>query len=170
MLGPRTCLLGLTAALLYLAACGQGEGGRCQVSSDCASGLICDSTTGNGKCVSPNASANDAAPSKDSAVDVPIVSTSEVGADTLVTPKIDSAEVDSTEGDATPADATPAEVDATPAEVDAGVVDVAPAQVDVGTTDVAPPQVDVGTADVAPAQVDVDEVDSGSPDATQIDG
>ncbi len=162
MLGPRTCHLGLTAALLCLAACGEGEGGRCQINSDCASGLSCqDGTTGNGKCVSQNPAGTT---TNDAAVDVAVASASDVGADTLVTPEVDSAEVDAAE-----IEASPAEVDATPAEVDAGVVDVAPAQVDVRTVDVAPAQVDVRTVDVAPAQVDVGEVDSGSLDATQID-
>jgi hypothetical protein len=42
------CLLGLAA---IPAACGQNEGGRCQINSDCASGLVCkDFAYGNGKC------------------------------------------------------------------------------------------------------------------------
>ena len=42
------CLLGLSAVF---AACGQNEGGRCQVNSDCASGLTCDQPlNGNGIC------------------------------------------------------------------------------------------------------------------------
>ncbi len=53
-----TTLLG--AALLL--GCGQGEGGRCQINSDCASGLTCLSgDSGNGRCVS-NTSAFDVAP------------------------------------------------------------------------------------------------------------
>jgi len=49
--GLPSCLVGLTASLLYFAACGQNEGGRCQIDSDCASGLECkDGTSGNGVC------------------------------------------------------------------------------------------------------------------------
>ena len=50
-LGSHTCLLGLTAALLLCATCGQNDGGRCQVNSDCGSGLTCcNGSTGNGLC------------------------------------------------------------------------------------------------------------------------
>lgn len=42
------CLFALAAGF---AACGQGEGGRCQIDSDCASGLRClGVTNGNGSC------------------------------------------------------------------------------------------------------------------------
>ena len=49
-------LCGLSCLLLLGGGCGQNDGGRCQVSSDCASGLICsEGTTGNGKCQQPGA-------------------------------------------------------------------------------------------------------------------
>ncbi|HEY5284030.1 MAG TPA: hypothetical protein VIM14_14655 [Polyangia bacterium] len=42
---------GLMAGLFLFAACGMNAGGRCQIDSDCASGLICKVTTaGNGIC------------------------------------------------------------------------------------------------------------------------
>jgi hypothetical protein len=90
ILGLPTYLLGLTAALLLFAACGQNEGGRCQVNSDCASGLKCNSTTGNGICVSQNTvpSNNDAAP------DLSVMSGPEVGIDTEVTSTIDADTLD----------------------------------------------------------------------------
>ncbi len=48
ILRTGTCLFGLAAAFV---ACSQSEGGRCQVDSDCASGLTCKSReTGNGTC------------------------------------------------------------------------------------------------------------------------
>ena len=51
ILGTTFCLLGLTAVVLLSVACGQNEGGRCQVNSDCASGLVCNQgSTGNGTC------------------------------------------------------------------------------------------------------------------------
>ena len=95
--GPRTCLVGLTAALLLYAACGQNEGGRCQVTSDCASGLICNNNTGNGQCVSPNAvfSTNDAALANDAPEGQPDVSGPELGIDGVVTPESDAEALDS---------------------------------------------------------------------------
>jgi len=49
-------LCGLSLLLLLGGGCGQNEGGRCQVTSDCASGLVCsEGTTGNGVCRSPGA-------------------------------------------------------------------------------------------------------------------
>lgn len=90
--------LGLTAVLLSSVACGQNEGGRCQVTSDCASGLICneDGTTGNGKCKYPNSVAptSDAALAKDLAEDLPVVSGPEVGIDAVATPEIDAETID----------------------------------------------------------------------------
>ncbi len=64
-----TTLLG--AALLL--GCGQNEGGRCQVNSDCASGLLClDNNFGNGHCGSNTSVTPDAAPAPaaDAAADV----------------------------------------------------------------------------------------------------
>jgi hypothetical protein len=55
-----TTLLG--AALLL--GCGQNEGGRCQIPSDCASGLHCSDLSGNGRCI-PNVSVGDAPPAAD---------------------------------------------------------------------------------------------------------
>jgi hypothetical protein len=80
ILGLRTCLLGLTAILLLFAACGQNEGGRCQINSDCASGLTCHDNTGslgNGQCVSSSTvvTNNDAAP------DMSVAAGPEVGID-----------------------------------------------------------------------------------------
>jgi hypothetical protein len=63
--GSLAILLGPSLALLFASGCGQGEGGRCQISSDCASGLVCiEGSTGNGVCKTSNAaviSHNDAA-------------------------------------------------------------------------------------------------------------
>ena len=96
ILAPRTCLLGLMAALFLFVACGQNEGGRCQVNSDCASGLKCNSTTGNGQCVSQSTvpANNDAALAKDEAEDQPAVSGSELGIDTVVTQESDAETID----------------------------------------------------------------------------
>jgi hypothetical protein len=47
---------GLSCLLLLGGGCGQSEGGRCQVGSDCADGLVCsEGTTGNGVCRAPGA-------------------------------------------------------------------------------------------------------------------
>jgi hypothetical protein len=53
ILDLRFCLLGVAASLFFATGCDQGEGDRCQIDSDCASGLRCsDGQTGNGTCVS----------------------------------------------------------------------------------------------------------------------
>jgi hypothetical protein len=83
-LALRPRLLGLTAVLLFFAACGQNEGGRCQVTSDCASGLICTGgLTGNGTCGPQGVvvTQNDAAPEKDADEDQPAMSEPEAGPD-----------------------------------------------------------------------------------------
>jgi hypothetical protein len=46
----RFCLAGLALSLLFAGGCGQNEGGRCQINSDCASGLHCSDNSGNGVC------------------------------------------------------------------------------------------------------------------------
>ena len=47
----RSCLGSVTLLLLLTGGCGQNDGGRCQVTSDCADGLVCsEGTTGNGIC------------------------------------------------------------------------------------------------------------------------
>jgi len=94
--GLPFCLLGLLAALVSFAGCGQNEGGRCQVTSDCASGLICDSNTGNGRCRSQSSVApgSDAAPAKDEAEDQPVVSGPEVGVDAVASPESDAETLD----------------------------------------------------------------------------
>jgi len=76
ILGLRTCLLGLTAILLLFPACGQNEGGRCQIDSDCASGLKCRDTSGNGVCENPASVGTTAA-----APDASVASGPEVGTD-----------------------------------------------------------------------------------------
>ncbi len=55
-------LLGSAIVLLFATGCGQGEGGRCQIDSDCASGLTCHNPeTGNGTCGPNNAGESPAA-------------------------------------------------------------------------------------------------------------
>ncbi len=67
------CILALGASIVTLAACKQGQGERCQVDEDCASGLVCNkakntcqSTTGGDL----DADVIDAAPA-DADVDAP---------------------------------------------------------------------------------------------------
>jgi hypothetical protein len=51
ILGSRALLLGPAIALTLASGCGASEGSRCQINSDCASGLIClEGSTGNGVC------------------------------------------------------------------------------------------------------------------------
>lgn len=103
-------LLGLAAILGLAPGCGQNEGGRCQVTSDCASGLICfQGETGNGVCRAPGTGfTTDASMGQDAAADLALVS----GPETQ-TPGPD-AELDT-------ADTAPAAIDAEPA------IDVEPA-------------------------------------------
>ena len=99
-LGSRTCLIGLTA--FFFTACGQNEGGRCQINSDCGSGLECrNGLTGNGTCQYPaTATTGDAALTGDIGADMPLASGSEVGAEAVVTPAIDGTEIEKTGSDA----------------------------------------------------------------------
>ena len=100
LFGSRTCLLGLTAALFLFVACGQNEGGRCQVNSDCASGLTCNNgLSGNGQCVSSSTvvANNDAALKSDLANDETAPATSDVGTEAAVmsTPGAEPVDADS---------------------------------------------------------------------------
>ena len=66
ILGSPAFLLGLAIVPLFASGCGADEGSRCQIDSDCASGLICENrATGNGTCKPSNARGN---PSADAAV------------------------------------------------------------------------------------------------------
>jgi len=93
--GLPFCLLGLLAALVSFAGCGQNEGGRCQVDSDCGSGLTCkDGPSGNGTCRNPSSVTNDAALTSDLADDVPLSPGPEVGVDAVVSPESDAETLD----------------------------------------------------------------------------
>jgi hypothetical protein len=119
-LGSRTCLLGLTA--FFFTACGQNEGGRCQINSDCGSGLECiNGQTGNGTCQYPaTATTSDAALTSDLGADMPVASDPEVDAEAEVIPATDGTEIDTTENDAGAVlDGTESDVTA----IDAGAVD-----------------------------------------------
>ena len=65
-------LLGLAVVLWLAPGCGQDEGGRCQVDSDCASGLECSDNTGNGVCRKPGATGRTDAAVPDAASDLPV--------------------------------------------------------------------------------------------------
>jgi hypothetical protein len=112
--GTTFCLLGLTASLVLFAACGQNEGGRCQIASDCASGLQCNNgATGNGTCGPQNvvvtqndAALKDAALKNDVAEDVAVPLTSEVGSEAGVTPEVDGEGIDAGSVDSDSLDST----------------------------------------------------------------
>jgi hypothetical protein len=111
------CGLGILASLSFAAGCSQGEGERCQITSDCASGLVCDGagSTGNGVCrKTTSANKNDAAtepgPGEDASVSTPDTEPS-LGEDSAVsTPDTEPATVDG----------QPAGIDAQPSAVDVG--------------------------------------------------
>lgn len=99
---PTFARIVLATILLSLGACGQNEGGRCQIDSDCASGLICrGGDTGNGVCESNQiVSRNDAAPNpaSDAATDVAPDAAADLAPDTttsdlLVSPADASADI-----------------------------------------------------------------------------
>jgi hypothetical protein len=118
--------LSALALLFWLpAGCGQSEGGRCQITSDCASGLVCmENSSGNGRCRKPGSQGSggsDAAAGGDVAEDraspaTPDVAT--VGAESgseAVTPDIalpDSAQVDSAPVDSAMPDVSESEAGA----------------------------------------------------------
>ena len=130
-------LLGLAAVLWLAPGCGQNEGDRCQVSSDCASGLVClGGETGNGVCHKPGGTGNTDAAVPDAAPDLPVS-----GPETE--PPILDLAAERTDLAAPAVDTQPA-VDA---GIDASVVDSAPPVVDAPS-----PTLDTGRAlDVAPA-------------------
>jgi len=98
ILRTGVCLLGLSA---ILAACGQNEGGRCQVNSDCASGLACkEFANGNGICrLSDDTSTPDAATNDDTSGEPPS-SGPDLGLDTPSSSAVDLASADSESVDA----------------------------------------------------------------------
>jgi hypothetical protein len=69
--GFSGCLCTSALALFLASGCGQSEGERCQIDSDCASGLKClEGSSGNGTCT-PNSTAgttNDASLKQDALV------------------------------------------------------------------------------------------------------
>jgi hypothetical protein len=140
---PRICGLFacLTALFLFVPACGQNEGGRCQINSDCGSGLVCkDSDKGNGTC-QPSSTQ----PTSDAAQ---VDAYSVVKADALVT--LDGTEIDST-------------------ALDAGVTLDAAAVLDAGAAMDAAAVLDAGVVMDAAAVLDASVEDSGSFDSIGLD-
>jgi hypothetical protein len=86
------CLLGLSA---ILAACGQNEGGRCQVDSDCGSGLSCNNPAyGNGICKPTGYHSTSDAATNDDTGETPSTSL-DLGPDAPSSSALDLASVDS---------------------------------------------------------------------------
>jgi len=145
---PRTLahsipLPALLLCLCFLAGCGQNEGGRCQINSDCASGLVCSDNTGNGVCRSPSAVAN---PGTDAGHDAAADLMSAAGPETQ-----DLAPV----GLDTPVDRIEVGMDASEDRASVMGPEAAPAAVDVTALDTEP----------SPVPVDAGGVDGGAVDA-----
>jgi len=91
ILASAAFFVGSTIVLLFANGCGQDEGGRCQIDSDCASGLTCDNReTGNGVCRASNgggSSAADAAAKQDAS----LLSGPEVESEAETAPAVDLA-------------------------------------------------------------------------------
>jgi hypothetical protein len=94
-------LCGLSLLLLLGGGCGQDKGERCQVTSDCSSGLECvGGPTGNGTCQLPGTTMqNDAAVARDASSDDASASGPELSP---VTPEVgpEATPVDGSEPDA----------------------------------------------------------------------
>jgi len=87
ILGLSGCLCASAIALLLASGCGQTEGERCQINSDCADGLTCQGegiSQGNGVCKPANAVTSS---TKDAAADATEPSTP-------VEPQVDAATAD----------------------------------------------------------------------------
>jgi hypothetical protein len=111
------CGLGILASFSLAAGCSQGEGERCQITSDCASGLVCDAagSTGNGVCrktttTGKNDAATEPSPGQDASVSTP---------DTEPSPGED-ASMSTPDTEPAPVDSLPAAIDTQASAVDAG--------------------------------------------------
>lgn len=158
---PSSWLLGLAVVLWLAPGCGQDEGGRCQVDSDCASGLECSDNTGNGVCRKPGATGNVDAAVPDAAPDLPISGPEteppilDLAAELtdLAAPAVDSQPAADAEVDASVVEAAPPVVDAQSPAFDSGrafdvgrAIDVEPA-LDLGPAADVKPALDTGAID-----------------------
>ncbi len=120
ILGFSGCLCASAIALLLAGGCGQSEGERCQIDSDCADGLICGGegkSQGNGVCKSGS---SDTSGGRDAAADV-----SAAQPDVFVEPDPDAdsaADASSTPAPDAGAALDTTAVDVTPA-IDTGAID-----------------------------------------------
>jgi hypothetical protein len=153
---PGLALLGLLAL-----GCAQGEGDRCQVTSDCASGLECQNgDTGNGKCVRPGTSSgNDAAP------DTVAKPSPDAAPDSVATPVPDAASETIAKLDAAP-DAAPDAAAEAPADQPTfdGGLDLTPVGPELGLDGATPDTPAVDSA--VPRAPDAPESEAGAIDAT----
>jgi hypothetical protein len=145
---PSLALLGFLAL-----GCSQGEGDRCQIHSDCASGLECrGGESGNGVCVKPGTSSG-----KDAAPDTVVKPVSDAAPDTLAQPDAAS---DAVTPDAAP-DGAP---DTAERPAPDASLDLPPAGPEVGLDGAAP---DAPAADsTVPRAPDAAESEAGALDAT----
>jgi hypothetical protein len=140
-LGSRAFLLGPAIALILANGCGASEGSRCQIDSDCASGLVCsEGSTGNGTC-RPSHATGTAPADAGARPDANLSTGPEV--EPVVEPAVDAAspadagtvaELGPTADGATLAEVGPTADGATLAEVGVGTLDGATASVDSDTT------------------------------------
>jgi hypothetical protein len=118
ILGLSGSLCASAIALLLASGCGQTEGERCQINSDCADGLTCQGeglSQGNGVCKPANAAATSG---KDAAADV-----SAPRSDVFVAPSVDA---ESADAPSTPSPDAAAALDTTALDVtpvDTGAID-----------------------------------------------
>lgn len=137
-------LLGLAVVLWLAPGCGQDEGDRCQVVSDCASGLVClGGETGNGICRRPGAIGNnDAAPDLPASGPEAEPPTPDVAPEStdLAAPAVDTQPAADAALDA------PSPADAQSASFDLGSAQDAPRAIDVAPVLDVAPAVDVKAA------------------------
>jgi hypothetical protein len=134
VIGFPGCLCASAIALLFATGCGRSAGERCQVKSDCASGLICEikNSTGNGICTSNTGSS---LPDAATGPDAPLSSGPEVQAEDV---QVEDAQVQ-IDAQQSPADAQ--------ASVDAEAVKTPDAAVRLDGTAVDLSSVDTGSID-----------------------
>ncbi len=139
ILGQPVFLLASALALFLASGCGEDVGGRCQINSDCASGLKCvNGSTGNGTCQPNDVSGST---SGDASPDAALANGPEVE------PQVDaeSAPDLSSAIDSTPVTVPDAATDSEPASMPDGPVSMDGAAADAGPAST--PAVDAGVLD-----------------------
>jgi hypothetical protein len=162
--GSSSSWLGLLACLVFVVGCGQGEGERCQVDSDCRGGFVCrDGTTGNGRCRASDYTGPDAAVKTDAAKDLLSPLSPETELETGSEPGRDSSVGESAVYDAsvdTAADGPIGGVDSTLVDVGTDLPRFETPRRDAGIEAPAGPEAGVDAVPLDTATVDAERIDA----------